>query len=98
MILGLDVEGANKAFPLNALRQTRVVNDALGRSPILIVHQRGSDTTTAFSGLLEGKTLTFAVANPETTELIDTQTDSRRDPYGRCVAGKLKGSNLQSLL
>jgi len=98
MILGLDVEGANKAFPLNALRQTRVVNDTLGRSPILIVHQPGSDTTTAFSARLEGKTLTFTAANSEATELIDTQTHSRWDPYGHCVAGKLRGSNLQSLI
>jgi hypothetical protein len=53
MILGLDVEGHGKAFPLNTLRKTRVVNDTLGESPILIVHQRGSDTTTAFSARLK---------------------------------------------
>jgi hypothetical protein len=98
MILGLDVEGANKAFPLNALRQTRVVNDTLGQSPILIVHQPGSDTTTAFSARLNGNKLTFTVANPEATELIDIQTHSRWDPYGHCIAGKFKGSNLQSLI
>jgi len=98
MILGLDVEGANKAFQLNALRETRVVNDTLGRSPILIVHQPGSDTTTAFLARLDGKTLTFTAANSEATELIDTQTHSRWDPYGHCVAGKLKGSNLRSLI
>jgi hypothetical protein len=98
MILGLDVEGANKAFPLNALRQTRVVNDTLGQTPILIVHQPGSDTTTAFSARLNGNILKFTVANPEATELIDVQTQSRWDPYGHCVAGKFKGSNLQSLI
>jgi hypothetical protein len=98
MILGLDIEGANKAFPLNALRQTRVVNDTLGRSPILIIHQPDSDTTTAFSPRLKGKTLTFTAANPEATELIDLQTHSRWDPYGHCVAGELKGSDLQSLI
>jgi hypothetical protein len=98
MILGLDVAGANKAFPLNALRQTRVVNDTLGQNPILIVHQPGSDTTTAFSARLKGKTLTFTAANPEATELIDTQTHSRWDSYGHCVAGELKASDLQPLI
>ena len=98
MILGLNVEGDSKAFPLNALRQTRVVNDTLGRGPILIVHQPGSDTTTAFSARLGGNTLTFTASNPETTELIDSQTHSRWDPYGHCVAGKLRGSNLQPLV
>jgi hypothetical protein len=95
MILGLDVEGDSKAFPLSALRQMRVVNDTLGQGPILIVDQLGSDTTTAFSTRLEGNTLTF---NPEATELIDSQTHSRWDPYVHCVAGKLRGSNLQPLI
>ena len=67
MILGLDVEGHSKAFPLNTLRKTRVVNDTLGESPILIVHQRGSDTTTAFSARLKENALTFTAANPEAT-------------------------------
>jgi hypothetical protein len=97
MILGLDVEGVNKAFPLNALRQTRVVNDTLGQTPILIVHQPGSDTTTAFLARLNGNQLTFTAANPEATELID-QTHSRWDPYGHCIAGKFKGSDLESLI
>jgi hypothetical protein len=98
MILGLDVAGANKAFPLNALRRSRVVNDTLGQTPILIVHQPESDTTTAFSARLKGKTLTFAAANPEATELTDSQTHSRWDPYGHCIAGELKGSDLQPLI
>ena len=98
MILGLNVEGAGKAFPLNALRRTLVVNDTLGGSPVVIVHQPGSDTTTAFSARLAGNTLTFTAANPEATELIDSRTHSRWDPYGHCVAGKLKGSKLQPLI
>ena len=57
MILGLDAGGANTAFPLNALRQTRVINETLGSESVLIVHQPGSDTTTAFSARLKGKAL-----------------------------------------
>ena len=98
MILGLDVQGANKAFPLNALRQTRVINDTLRREPVLIVHQPSSDTTTAFSARLNGETLKFAAANPEATELTDLETHSRWDPYGHCHAGKLKGSDLRPLI
>ena len=39
MVLGLDVDGVNKAFPLTALRAARVVNDQFGTRPVLIVHQ-----------------------------------------------------------
>lgn len=98
MVLGLDVGGANMAFPLNSLRQTRVINETLGNEPILVVHQSGSDTTTAFSARLNGKMLKFAAANPEATELTDQQTHSRWDPYGHCRSGSLAGSELQSLI
>ncbi len=98
MILGLNVEGHSMAFPLNTLRKTRVFNYMLGRSPIVIVHQGGSDTTTAFSARLKENTLTFTAANPEATELTDSQTHSQWDPYGHCAAGKLRGSNLQPLI
>jgi hypothetical protein len=98
MILGLDAGGANQAFPLNALRRTRVINEKLGGEPILVVHQPGSDTTTAFSARLNGRVLRFAAANPEATQLIDQETHSRWDPYGHCASGSLAGSQLQSLI
>jgi len=98
MILGLSIDGAAKAFPLSVLQQTRVINDQLGGRHILIVHQPGSDTTTAFQARVNGRTLTFAPANPETTELIDRETKSHWDPYGECISGQLRGSHLQSLI
>lgn len=98
MILGLDVEGANRAFPLNVLRKMRVLNDELGGQPVLIVHQPGSDTTTAFLARLNGKPLTFTPANREATELTDAQTHSRWDAYGQCISGPLKGSHLEPLI
>lgn len=98
MILGLDAGGANKAFPLNALRQTRVINDTLGGEPVLVVHQPGSDTTTAFSARLNGKALKFTPANQDATELTDAETHSRWDAYGRCISGRLAGTQLQSLI
>ena len=98
MILGLDAGGANKAFPLNALRQTRVINDVLGGEPVLVVHQPGSDTTTAFLARLNGKALKFTAANQDATELTDDETHSRWDAYGRCMSGRLAGTQLQSLI
>jgi hypothetical protein len=98
MVLGLDVKGANKAFPLTALRDARVINDQLGGEPIVVVHQPGSDTTTAFLARLNGRTLEFSAANRETTELTDKQTKSRWDAYGKCTSGALAGSHLTPLI
>ncbi len=98
MVLGLDVEGASKAFPLDALQRVRVVNDVLGGKPVLIVHQPTSDTTTAFIARSGGKTLTFEAADAEASVLIDRETGSRWNAYGTCVSGRLKGSTLEALV
>jgi hypothetical protein len=98
MVLGLDVEGSSKAFPLDALRLSRVVNDVLGGKPVLIVHQPTSDTTTAFVARAAGKTLTFEAADAEASGLVDHETGSHWTAYGACVSGPLKGSTLESLV
>jgi hypothetical protein len=98
MVLGLDVDGANKAFPLEALRRVHIVNDSLAGTPVVIVHQPRSDTTTAFVAKAGGRTLTFTASNTDATELVDRETESRWDAYGRSVAGQLKGSTLEPLI
>jgi hypothetical protein len=98
MVLGLGVGGSEKAFPLEALRQARVINDTIGGQPVLVVHQPGSDTTTAFVARAGGRTLTFAAADAETTALVDKETGSRWSPYGDGVSGPLKGTTLELLV
>jgi hypothetical protein len=98
MVLGLDVNGSSKAFPLEALRRVGVVNDSLGGAAVVIVHQPRSDTTTAFIAKAGGRQLTFRSANADVTELVDRETESRWDAYGRSVAGRLKGSTLERLI
>lgn len=98
MVLGLDVADAKKAFPLEALRLARIINDSLGGKPLVIVHQPSTDTTTAFVARAGGRRLTFAASNADATELIDRETKSRWTAYGQCVAGRLKGSKLEPLI
>lgn len=98
MILGLSASGTSKAYPLNALRQVRVINEILGSEPVVIIHQPGSDTTTAFSRRINGKTLHFKAANSEVSELTDLETGSRWDAYGNSTSGKLKGTRLKTLI
>jgi hypothetical protein len=98
MVLGLDVDGANKAYPLPALRQARVINDQLGKRPVLIVHQPDSDTTTAFVASAKGRSLTFHAVDEHVNELIDQETQSRWNPYGLCLSGALRGTQLEMLI
>ena len=98
MVLGLDVEGVNKAYPLKELEKARVVNDMLGKQPVLIVHQPDSDTTTAFLARVNQEAMKFEAADDQAHELTDLETHSRWDAYGNCISGKLKGAHLEALI
>lgn len=95
-VLGVEAGGSRKAYPLSALRKEAVVNDRVGSMPVLLVRST-SNTTTAFSRVLKGRTLTFQAAEPAVAELTDIETGSRWTQYGECVAGKLKGERLDSI-
>lgn len=97
-VVGLEVGQEVKAYPLSALRKVRVVNDKVGGTPVLIVHQPASDTTTAFDAVWKGRTLTFMPADQEADRLIDQETHSSWNAYGLCLSGQLKGSQLKSLI
>jgi hypothetical protein len=98
MIVGLNVNGATKAYPLPVLQRALVINEKFGGESVVIVHQPSSDTTTAFVGRVMGKTLTLKAANSDATELTDEETHSHWNPYGTCISGPLRGSHLQALI
>ena len=98
IILGLEIGDQMKAFPLPALRKTTVVNDHVAGVPVLIVHQPQADTTTAFDARVKGKALSFSATNTEASRLTDAETHSTWNAYGRCVDGKLKGTQLKQFI
>lgn len=97
-IVGLETGGVVKAYPMSALQRVRLVNDAVGGVPVLIVYQAASDTTTAFIAQAGGKTLKFRAADPEADRLIDLETHSTWTAYGECTAGRMKGTRLKPLI
>ena len=92
-VLGLEVAEEAKAFPLSVLRKVRVVNDEVGGTPVLIVHQTASDTTTAFDAQLKGRALKFRPADRQADRLFDLETHSQWNPYGLCLSGPLRDRN-----
>src|SRR5262249_12269860 len=98
MVVGADVNGSSKAFPLEALRRVRVANDMFGSTPLLVVRQPASDTTTAFVARRDGRKLTFDAANADVSRLVDRETGSQWSAYGVCVSGPLKGTTLESVV
>lgn len=94
-IVGLETGGEVKAYPASILQRVHVVNDTMGGTPVLIVHQPASDTTTAFVAQVGGKRLKFRTADRQAEKLIDIETHSIWSAYGVCVAGRLKGTRLK---
>jgi hypothetical protein len=96
-VAGLEMGGDTIAYPFSALRIARVVNDRVGGQPIVIVHQPSSDTTTAYEARTAGKVLTFEAANDDASAVLDRETRSSWNAYGRCLRGPLKGAQLKSV-
>jgi hypothetical protein len=97
-IVGLEAGGEAKAYPISALERTRVVNDTVGGTPVLIVHQPASDTTTAFEAEAGGNRLHFRAADSEADKITDLETHSTWNAYGVCLAGRMKGMRLKALI
>lgn len=97
-IVGLETGGEVKAYPMSGLQRVHVVNDTIGRTPVLIVHQPASDTTTAFIAKASGKRLKFRAGDAQADQLIDLETHSTWSAYGVCLSGRLKGTRLKRLI
>ncbi len=97
-IVGLRTDSETKAYPMSALKSERVVNDTVGGTPVLIVHQPASDTTTAFVAEANGRRLKFQAADAQAGRLTDLETRSTWNAYGECLAGRLKGTRLKMLI
>ena len=98
VVAGLRVGDEEKAFPLSQLRIAHVVNDRIGDVPVLVVHQPSSDTTTAFEATAGGRVLQFRSQDADASRLEDLETHSTWDSYGRCLEGRLKGTQLKALI
>src|SRR5215472_15952690 len=69
IIVGLQLNAGEKAYPLSALRKERVINDRVAGAAVVVVHQPASDTTTAFDPRHNGKILKFQPANAQADRL-----------------------------
>ena len=97
-VVGFETGGVAKAYPIAALDKVRVVNDRVGGTAVVIIHQPPSDTTTAYIAEAEGKALRFRAVNAAASRLTDIETQSTWNAYGECLGGKLKGTHLKRLI
>ncbi len=99
LVLGVEVAGAEKAYPLAALKKITILNDKVGAAPVLLIHSPATDTVMVFSRVLDGRTFTFGTEESgAVSSLVDAETHSKWNAHGECIAGKLKGKKLDVLV
>ncbi|MBI3047499.1 MAG: DUF3179 domain-containing protein [Acidobacteria bacterium] len=96
-VLGVETGGGRKAYPMTALEKHAVVNDQVGSTAVLLVHNAAKETTTVFARTARGRALTFRAAAPGTAQVTDAETRSTWTSYGACVGGPLKGERLEPI-
>jgi hypothetical protein len=100
-VLGIEIAGAARAYPINILNWHEIVNDKIGREQFSITFCPLCGTGMAFSGRIDKHKLDFGVSGllyNSDVLLYDRQTGSLWSQImQQAVAGKLKGTKLKSL-
>ncbi len=107
-VVGVAVNGTNKAYPFSVISQERAVNDVVAGEPVLVVW--GSEGTAsaldspeipegrsvgaglAYLRTVDGRVLAFDAQGDDTFK--DRETDSTWDLLGNATAGPLSGTKL----
>jgi hypothetical protein len=94
-LVGVIVNKQPKGYNWRKLEKSRVVNDQLGTTPLLIALENDSLTYHAWNRQVDGKNLNFKI--DDNGELTDQETASIWDWDGLCTSGAQKGKRLAKL-
>ncbi len=109
-VIAVEINSEYKAYPYSITERNNVINDVVNGKPILILHLNGAlsaldsrdiskaknvGSTGVFSRNVDDKILTFKYRN---FKVIDNQTNSVWSITGKAIEGKLKGTQLKSVL
>ena len=98
LVIGLSVNGASKAYPLDALVKQSLILDDLGGVPIFIVLGDDKRSVRAFERSVAGRKLEFLLKpNTSTFAMVDAETGSEWDFTGKATKGQLSGRQLQKI-
>jgi hypothetical protein len=100
-VLGLELDGAAKAYPIRILNWHEIVNDQVGGQRVAITYCPLCGTGVAFRASADGRTLTFGVSGllyNSDVLLYDRETESLWSQIlKRAVTGPMRGERLTPL-
>ena len=94
LVIGVEVNGAFKGYPVHEVGKVGVVNDTLSGQPIVIVYDSAARSGLAFSRVVNGQVLEFYNNTNEGLEIRDRATNSMWEIQGIATEGSLTGMRL----
>jgi hypothetical protein len=97
-VIGIEINGDSRAYPLNILSSHEIVNDVVGGEPVAVTWCPLCYSALVFSRAVDGKPLTFGVSGKllnNTLVMFDRNTGSLWSQlYGGAISGDLSGTAL----
>ena len=98
VVMGVSVNGAAKAYPLEAVERQSPIMDRVGGVPLLVVLGEDKKSVRAFESIVDGRELEFYVRTEAGAwRMFDGETRSEWDFTGRAVSGALAGRQLKKI-
>lgn len=95
-VAGVAVGTETRAYPLDGLSERACYDDELGGQPIAVFWYGVTQSSSTWSRVVEGQTLTFYAdgISPESAPFKDKETGTRWTLAGRGIDGPLRGKEL----
>jgi len=98
LVAGITVNGAAKAYPLDALVKQSLVLDEVAGDAIFVVVGDDKRSVRAYERSVDGRKLEFFLkSNTPSLTLVDAETGSEWDFTGKAIAGPLSGRQLKKV-
>ncbi|MDQ1522462.1 MAG: hypothetical protein QOE47_386 [Pyrinomonadaceae bacterium] len=101
VVLGVNLNGAAKAYPLESVERQSPLVDKVGDVPLVVVLGEDKKSVRAFETTVDGRALEFYVkadaGGGGAWRMFDGETRSEWDFTGRAVAGALAGRQLKKI-
>ncbi len=98
LIAGIVVNGKAIAYPMDVLKQQRLIINTIDATPIFVVLGDDNKSVRAFERRVENRDLEFFVkADATPLQFVDAETGSTWDFSGKAISGALAGKQLRKI-
>jgi len=98
LVVGINIDGRAKAYPLGTLQKQTPISDTVGSTPVMVAVADDGKSVRAFDRRLDGRVLElYAVAGANPPAFFDATSGSRFDFRGVATSGPLEGRHLERI-